>query len=1239
MGAHLLKPLDLYTLPLSGVQLVEASAGTGKTWTIAGLYVRLLLETPETIDRLLVVTFTKAATAELRDRLRARLVDVQSALRAGQSDDPFCQWALARFPAQTRVAGEPCARDAALEKLALSLRLFDEAAIHTIHAFCQRVLGDAQLPALLGEPDIVPDEREWLPGLVQEAWIRHCKVPLLADLLSAGNLDAVRVQRDIEVLLLKPHLDIAAPVVGDVAALEQARHALHRQWQQEGDAIRDDIRNADALSRAKDQYKFLDDQLAELDAWLAGDIGLGKALRKLTPPGFAEKKKQKGRLPQHAFWEALQDWFEAADRVVTTFRQALIVDVRAALVAHKQAQGLVSYQDLLGLLALAVEDPRLAEDIRSRYGAALIDEFQDTDPLQFRIFARLFAGVPGAGKAAGQVAPPLYLVGDPKQAIYSFRGADIFTYLRARQSAEGRYTLGTNRRSLPPLVEAVNGLFTQHSNPFLFSDLPFPRVDAVASQAELMLPRAPFHCGLLPESDKPMSKETARDLSVRATVAEIVRLLQGAAAGSASIDGVPLRPGDIAVLVPKHKDGRAVTEALAAAGVPAVIRSQDSVFATTEARDMLAVLEAVAMPGREGRVKAAFLSPLMGGTVEALQAAQESDADWSALIGQLLDARECWHQQGFMPMWEGWLTTFAVYERVLGAAFGERRLTNLRHLATLLQQQADVDPVPERQLDWLREQVRNAESTEATQLRLESDAERVQVLTIHVSKGLEYPVVFCPFLWDGSLLHKSDADRAEYRAGDKTLLDIGTEKFAHAQTRMATERLAEKLRVLYVALTRAKYRCYGLWGRVKDSETAPFSWLLLGGNTEGDPDADTLSRAIKTAGQADYVAALEKMQRAVPEGFAFELLSSDIPPLTMTATALPDAPPVVPDFTRHLARRWRVSSFTGLSERAHERHAQSESPDHDAPTSTEPSPLAEVVVSGMAVNDIAVNDMGVSGTAVSDLLNVPGFSADLLTASAPVLSEETAETLIDPASLHAFPRGARAGVFWHAVLEDCVGSDAVLPRAEWPQAVADRLQEHALPPEWLPLVVESLPRLLDTPLDAEGARLGHLDSARAEMEFLYPVQQLRPERFLRLPDVPPLYREALQALDFPVLQGFLKGFIDLIYRHDGRYYVLDYKTNWLGPDDKAYTAAAMEAAMAGSHYYLQYWLYVLALHRHLQVSLPGYDYDRDMGGVRYFFLRGIGAHTHGVYARKPSLALIEALDALMRGHEVAGEHA
>ncbi|MDI1301937.1 MAG: exodeoxyribonuclease V subunit beta [bacterium] len=1226
--------LDIYTLPLQDIQLVEASAGTGKTWTIAGIYLRLLLESERTVDEILVVTFTKAATAELRDRLRTRITEVEKALLAGGSDDPFCQWAVDAFrddePAKNNcrpgapqeyflrgAGGDPAtfsgfsdavadsdeapglrrslssrsgdggdsegrgfisARDAALQKLESARRTFDEAAIHTIHAFCQRVLGEAQVPALLSEPEVITDEREILPGLLQEAWIRHCADALLADLVEASNITPDVVMQDVQALLRKPYLNLQSDNgVVDDAALRDGLQELKNGWKKDRAAIEEDLLSTDKLSKAKNSpFRDVEALLHTLAGWLGGQGSYESSLQALTPDGFDQYVlKSKGKkLPQHAFWQQLGDWLQQAGSHVERFRRTVLEDVLGSLRDFKERQGLISYQDMLVLLYEAVADESLLREIRQRYSAALIDEFQDTDPLQFHVFDRLYSGT----------GLPLYLVGDPKQAIYSFRGADIFTYLRARGSASERHSLTTNRRSVPPLVAAVNAVFTLHSNPFLFSDLSYQKVVAVEQEKNLVVAdgKAALHCWLLPENEgKYLSKERAADLSVEATANEIATLLNAAAQGKALIGDAPLAPRDIAVLVPKHAYGHLIVAALAARGIAAVQRSEQSVFASGEATDMLMLLDAVAQPGRDGLVKAALLSSLLGIAIEALDAEQSHDALWSARIDSLLLLRERWQQKGFMAMWENLLAEFGILQRVLSASEGERRLTNLRHLAMLMQQQADQEPVPERQLLWLREQITaalNNQKTEDAQLRLESDAGRVQVLTIHVSKGLEYPVVFCPFLWDGSLLQKQEIMRAEYRRGAESVLDIGSPDFDHAYKRMATERLAEKMRVLYVALTRAKYRCYGLWGWVNDSETAPLSWLLGGGDIDADIEAENIAAALKKTDYAACQAALEKLKAAVPEGFSWEpLLEQDA-----VASAVKNDKPettVVPAFSRSLQRRWRVSSFTGLSEAAHEH----ESPDHDV--------QANARAAAAAVADI-----------------------------------------VAPEGIHAFPRGAQAGVFWHELLEEIL-MGRVRDRRVF---VSDTMKKYAMDPVWLPVVDKVLMQWLDTPLhsplDAKGMVLSKLDARVAEMEFVYPVQGLRADAFLSLPDVPPVYQAALKQLDFTTLNGYLKGFMDLVCRHDGRYYVVDYKTNWLGSEAAAYTPERLERAVAESHYYLQYWLYVLALHRHLRVTLGGhYDYERDMGGARYLFLRGIDAATQGVYARKPSFALIDALDGLMRG--------
>jgi exodeoxyribonuclease V beta subunit len=1152
----MMQALDVYRVPLQGLRLIEASAGTGKTWTIAALYLRLLLETGLDVEEILVLTFTKAATAELRTRIRERISEVRQALLKGHSDDEFCCWVLASWQHD---------KDAAIKCLEAARRGMDQAAIFTIHGFCQRALAELQVPALLNEPEIIPDEFRLIPGLVNEAWIRHCSSPLLATLLAGSELAPATLIDDIAVMLRKPYAHVAGRNETSEAALLAQWNVLQQSWQQEKQAILDDILGADGLSRAKDAYKELDDMLGVLAAGMEAGAGRGVNtwLRMLTPACFSSSAKKKGRLPAHAFWQSMQVFWQGADDLLALFRRNIASDVQVRLIEEKNREGQVSYQDLLLMLNEKVQDQAIATALRARFPAALIDEFQDTDPLQFGIFSAVYAGADS----------PAFLVGDPKQAIYSFRGADIFTYLSARRLAREQYTLGSNRRSVPGLVAAVNSLFSAHDNAFLLPDLNYQKVAAAANldvfstQDDLQA----MVCWLLPDNEgKPISKEMAGELCVAACTGEIARLLNAGTAGLAGTEKEPLAPRDIAVLVATHRQGRLIRDALAARGVAAVLRAQESVFASAEAVAMLRVLEAVADPGNDGLLKAALLSDFVGKSLHDIAALEHDDAAWATLTEPLLNLRELWHEHGFMAMWEGLLEHFNVFARLLAGEEGERRLTNLRHLAVLMQEKADTEPSVLRQLAWLRASLSDPDGAEEALLRLESDAERVQILTVHVSKGLEFPVVFCPFLWDGALLQKHEGRRAEYHADNATTLDFGSENFSTALAAMSAERLAEKLRLLYVALTRAKYRCYTCWGPVKDMETAALSWLLLGRGVDATPQA--LKAALKGSNAAACRDALQHMA-SVENGMCWQEIPAN--------DAIFKAPPrhkgrlAVLQAQRPVQRLWAVSSFSGLTAAAHEQ----ETPDHDAA----------------------------------------------------VVPEATTEIVQEPLQgIHAFPRGAQAGVFWHELLETRLGGQPVDA-----QIIVDALHKYELDAEWAPLVERQLNVFLNSVLDDDGLCLGRLDGAIVEMEFTYPVQALSPrqlQRLAQLPEVPPAYRAALASLDFRQLDGFLKGFIDLICRHQGRYYVIDYKTNWLGADAKAYTPAAMQQSVAESHYYLQYWLYTLALHRYLRSSMPGYDYEKHIAGVRYLYLRGIdGNGTFGVYSSRPSRQLIDRLDAIMEG--------
>jgi len=475
------QPLALFEAPLDAASLIEASAGTGKTWTITGLYVRLLLEAELAVREILVVTFTEAATEELRDRIRRRLLDARDVLRGGAAKDEFDRSLLARFPDRER----------ATDRLTNALRSFDEAAIYTIHGFCQRALADSAFEgARPFEMELIADEGSLVQEIADDFWRRefHAAAPAVVAHLLACRLTPEKLADGILRHVGKPFLAIDGPAAPpDLAQLERAYADAYARARALWHAGRDDItsllRNA-GLDGRKYQVRHFDSWFLQMDAFLEPERAhpaICDKLEKFTPAQLADAAK-KGPPPRHPFFEACAGLLAAhaaltgaLDAFLADAKVRLLTEVNRELAVRKERRRVQSYNDLLLKLAQALDPPggdALARLLRARYRAALIDEFQDTDPVQFEIFRRIY----------GNEAAPVFFVGDPKQAIYSFRGADVFAYLAARATARAHYTLATNWRSTPELVRAVNVLFGRTARPFVFEDIAFH--EAVAAKRE-----------------------------------------------------------------------------------------------------------------------------------------------------------------------------------------------------------------------------------------------------------------------------------------------------------------------------------------------------------------------------------------------------------------------------------------------------------------------------------------------------------------------------------------------------------------------------------------------------------------------------------------------------------------------------------------------------------------------------------------------------------------------------------
>ena len=1193
MTAPHFEAFDVYGAALDRPTLIEASAGTGKTWAIGGLYLRLVVESGLAVENILVVTYTRAATAELSGRIRARLVEMLAELKGHGSGDEFCRTYLAQIP-------DP---ELAARRLTHALRCFDDAAIFTIHGFCQRVLTESAFESGMDfAAELLPDERDILRDIVDDYWRREIQP---AGGLWVGFLVGGKQTPDAWLVEIAPHIGkqsflALAPLAeaGDATAqearLSAAFEAARSLWLAQRDEISALLLEHPGLNGNVYRKTSLPGWFASFDFYFAetvAGLAVPEKLVKLTPEVLLAGTKKGHVPPEHPFFSACTALVAAADdlrslfeRKLVTLKADLLRYCEAELPARKEASQLLSYHDLLNRLhdALHAEHgEHLAQTIRARYPAALIDEFQDTDPVQYGIFRRLYRGQ----------ELPAFFVGDPKQAIYGFRGADVYTYLQAYGDTQSQTTQNTNQRSVPALVETLNSLFGGHARPFLLENIGYRPVEATQRPlGELQIDgdaAAAFRFHLFDPAggeNKPFSKEQANRLAARDCATGIARLLNLAVQGKARLakNGAtrPLGGGDIAVLVPAHRQGRLVQEELSQRGVASVRYGQENVYASPEAAELERVLLAVAEPGRESLVRAALATGLSGTTAGGIYALGEDERAAEQVTDAFRRYHELWRDHGFMRFFRSWLEEQGVAQCLLGFQDGERRLTNLLHLAELLQVESHARQGMDALLGWLSRAIRSPRSDdEGALLRLESDAERVRIVTIHASKGLEYPVVFCPFLWDGRLWQKNESAVTFHdpSQNNRPTLDLGSPAFDEHKAWASGERLAEKLRLLYVALTRAQHRCVVAWGYVKEMESAALSWLLHGAGDATEEPLAALADKFGKMNAATVAQEVHDFAARAGANVAVEVCRGDELPYTPIGEARQEL--AVLPFSRSLQTGWRMTSFSALSAGRH-----SEAPDYDATAS-------EVVESATQ------------------------------------------------ADIFSFPRGAQPGTCLHAIFEgwDFTRRDPAALQA-W---VAEQLKGHFIEEKWAPVVARTVQATLDAPLDASGICLADVATAQrlVELGFVFPLAGLELERLRRvLADpslgVAPEYAEAAENLDFRRVEGYMMGFVDLVFEAQGRYYIVDYKSNWLGSEAACYAPPLLRQAMAGNHYYLQYLIYCVALHRYLRARLADYDYQRHFGGVFYLFLRGIdpaNGDDNGIYRNRPDVRLIEALDRLVGG--------
>ncbi len=1191
----IMNPLNLASIDISGLNLIEASAGTGKTWTIAALYILLLLEKELRPEQILVVTYTKAATAELRERIRRRIattLDLYSSGRAPDDDE------LEQLLMTTRPQNSLRAR----QLLTRALYSFDDAAIFTIHGFCQRALleNTFESGSLFGS-DMISDQSAIVNQVCDDFWRSRILTQPddFIDYLVSGGYTPGKLVKPLAGHFQNPDL-IIIPQADEVpvAPLIIERNRLYVQlcalWNSHRSTIIGQLEEA-RLNQQSYKPAQIEAAADAFDSWAAS----GNAALPNNKLDFFSAQKIASKItktslftPDHHFFSLCQQLSDLQNAVKHAFQNRIFSCrhefkkwLEQELSQRKKRLNVRAYDDLLLDLHLALEaesGAALAEKLRQRYKAAMIDEFQDTDPLQWNIFKRIGA----------EQGYPLFLIGDPKQAIYSFRGADVFAYLNAARNVtpENTHTLGTNFRSDAALVKAVTTLFAASPDPFICPDIPFHPVGSGRSDNDRLLlggdpDENPLRLWVYPRSDetRPEAKPVATRSIVQAVAGEIARLLEPDRV-SISFSGRlhPLKPGDIAVLVKTHKQADRVQEALVALGIPSVQQGSATVFETSEALDLLRILRAAAEPHREALVREALLTATMGLSANEICSYVESSGDhpdWELWLYRFHNLRAAAEAGGVVALVSHLLGSCGVRKSILSRIGGERCLTNLLHSSELLHQiEREQGKSLSGLIARLERKIRTPDKDDAALLRLETDENAVMISTIHASKGLQYPVVFVPFAWDAP---SGKADRALFH-NDEGELVLDLAKADESMQHALTERKAEAARLLYVALTRAEFRCYAVWGGINGAPDSPLFQLLHGGSAAKD------GRIFSALDDRAILDDIRRLSESGDTGIFTELMPLGASAAEYRAAVTAEAAYSCRTLGRPPRDDWHVASFSGMT--AGTGHIF-EPHDHDSiPFNTvamQPEPEQPSV--GLTIFD--------------------------------------------------FPRGAKAGTCLHEIFE----------RLDYPRLdddsitviVDSSLAENGFNELWQPVVRRMVADVTSTGIipDSPDFSLSRLKQGdwQAEMEFYLPVSQLAPETLRSLfegfldEDLFGEYNELLSRLSFRQSRGMLQGFIDLVFTHDGRYYILDWKSNHLGMKRSDYNQDTMHGSMCRSAYILQYHLYTLALDRLLKLRLPGYSYEKHFGGAIYLYLRGIspGRTMSGVYFGRPQPEFIKRAGEVM----------
>ncbi len=1184
MSSH--SQLNVTSMPLCGRHLIEASAGTGKTYNITRIYLRLLLEKKLSVKEILVMTFTRAATEEIRGRIGETLREITPLWE--QAVEQACELPENADPVFKQVF-EACDKQEGLARLKAAQLELDEASVFTIHGFCQQVIAQLAFKSGFAMSLNLETDTSDLYLTAAEDWLRKLRYDDNAFLtlaehgwhLPQGLLDSFTMacrQHQPRLLIDEQQLDNEYET-----ALAHLTEALASEFESVRQGLLDNELSilSGVVHGHKDEQKRTQEWESILH-WLSlkcvtpldktatafyhGGRFKGAAIKPLVPL-FDDLKALVAKVKK-----SLTDLTSRKQKALETLPALALVNegisfIQKSVATQKQKLGVMDFDDLIRLLAneITKSGSSVVSALKSAYPVALIDEFQDTDADQYTILNRVYD--------KGCQDTSLMMIGDPKQAIYRFRGGDIFTYLKAGKEADFHWVMNTNWRSVEGMVKAYNRLFygtpvsDGGADVFGFS-IGYIPVDstphAKAAKAPLVDPdntrSAMNYVWLTSTDDKSNAQSMQRQIS-QWIGNEIHRLFAQARLGEASI-----KPSDIAILVKNRNEAAVVKSTLQEQGLTSVFLSdRNNLFTTAQASDLFTVLDGIWHLDDARKVTASLVSPLWGISPQDLVTLlyHDDEGQWDRVMNLVSQMRLLWQQKGCMTV----VLELLQQHYTPTNRQTERALTNYLHLAEVLEQAAIVQKRPEQLLVWLYRQVNSPQADEEMTLRLESDSQLIRIVTQHGSKGLEYPIVFVPFASgykDPAKVGNSYANVMNYydESSEQLVLQLGYSESAVARVR--AESHAEDTRLCYVAVTRAAHRCYMGIAEFKDNEKSALARAL--GVDLTSQDTHWLASLERIASEPDAFSRCILVEQA----FDAEHLVQNI----STADESELAPLALSTFSGKAEEAWRLYSFTALSKQTESKNA------------------AHVVDQQARASEIypeTLDDTAVDSSLESELALPFRF---------------------------ALEKGANSGNLLHDTLEHL---DFSAP--DWAESGDPMALKYGVDEEKKPLLYEWLGQVLETPLSIDDpalclSSLSHQHTLR-EAEFYFPMEKTQ---WKKLAELLAEHRangilggESLPVPSsyLPAMEGMMHGFIDLIFEYKGKFYVSDYKSTWLGDSFADYDRLSVAKDLQSHLYDLQYMIYSLALHRYLSKRLPNYDPQLHFGGVYYLYLRGMHPENEG----------------------------